>query len=134
MQWAYSLRKIFNADGTYVTTDDCESLGRWPSYTPKRYNLIDTNCYFLSKAVALRTAAVWYRQFRAVNVPEADRYLCSVLLEHFPKFATTGLYTLNYRVGSTENSVDLNFFLDNNALAAREYPGGLPWQAKGALS
>ena len=130
LQWAYSLRKIFDNDGNYVTRDDCESLGQWPSYTPKQYNLVDTNCYFLSKAVALKTAAIWYRQFRTANVLEADRYLCSVLLEHFPKFATTGLYTLNYRAGSTGDSVDLQFFLEANALAAKDHPDGFPWRAK----
>ena len=32
LMWSYSLRRICNEAGEYLCDDDCESLGRWPTF------------------------------------------------------------------------------------------------------
>jgi len=45
LDWCYSLRKIYNEDGKFECVDDCESLGKWPTFYDHTLNFVDTNCY-----------------------------------------------------------------------------------------
>jgi len=126
-QWSYSLRKIVDKDGQYVCRDDCESLGQWPSVLGENDFLIDVGCYFLPRAVALQISPLWFRKAREPGVVEIDRIIAQVLKQHFPRFDTTGEYTLNYRAGNTERSVKKEFFLRGNHIMAQRYGDRLPW-------
>jgi tetratricopeptide (TPR) repeat protein len=37
LAWAYSLRTIVSVEGAFMTTDDCESLGGWPTWNDPQF-------------------------------------------------------------------------------------------------
>ena len=43
--WTFSFRKIVDREGNFICNDDCESLGKWPSFLDPFDYLIDNNCY-----------------------------------------------------------------------------------------
>lgn len=126
-RWAYSLRKIVDPDGRFLCNDDCESLGFWPSCLGGGDYLIDVNCYFLSRPVALAVSPLWFKKARSKTI-EADRLICKTLIQHFrPAGALSRNYSVNYRVESTPKAVKRAFFLTGNDAMRRHYPGPLPW-------
>lgn len=132
IDWAFSLRKIVDADGSHVCNDDCESLGKWPSIIGDNDFLVDVGCFFLPRLIAIQTVPIWYRKAREPGVPEVDRLLTAILRANRPNYETSGLYTLNYRAGSTALSVREQFFLQGNERMRRKLNGQLPWRAQGA--
>ncbi|MBW4645046.1 MAG: class I SAM-dependent methyltransferase [Goleter apudmare HA4340-LM2] len=135
LDWAYSLRKIVNADGTFITYDNCESLGKWPVFY-NNFHLIDTNCYFLKKRIALQQAHQLYMRHGEPTVSESGAasvkssaiILCNELLKAYPNCDTPGCYTVNYRAGMSKFSVQLEFFHQGNVVMQTKYPQGFPWQ------
>jgi hypothetical protein len=126
VQWAYSLRKITDKEGNYVCNDDCESLGKWQSCIND--NFVDVGCYFFPKELALQLSPIWYRKAREPNVPEVDRMLMHVLKSNNTKYDTNGQYTLNYRTGNTQLSVQKDFFIRGNQFMKQKYNGVYPWR------
>jgi hypothetical protein len=124
--WAYALRKIVDADGRYICNDDCESLGQWPTWN-KAGHLVDTSCYMLRRDVALLANTIWYRRFRDEENP--DFALCRKLLRDYPRCGTNGRYSVNYRVGSSRESVQTGFFIRGNEVTQQRYGEHLPWRA-----
>jgi hypothetical protein len=49
-------------------------------------------------------------------------------MEHFPNCLSTGRYTVNYAVGNTEESAQVDFFEHGNQIMRSKYPDGLPWK------
>jgi hypothetical protein len=132
IDWAFSLRKIVDADGSYVCNDDCESLGRWSSIIADSDFLVDVGCFFLPRLIAIQTAPIWYRKARERGVAEVDRLLTAILRANRPNYETTGLYTLNYRAGNTALSARKEFFLQGNERMRRKFNGQFPWRARQA--
>ena len=135
LMWAYSLRNIVAGNGVVITTDDCESLGRWPVWNAPSINhpeahLIDVSCYMVRRHLATRLSWVWNRRTRQPGVNEVDRELCLRLMKTAPDFETTGAYTVFYRIGSTELSVGEKFFLQGNTAMRDRYPDGFPWRSR----
>ena len=126
--WAFSLRKIVDKDNNYVCNDDCESLGKWESCIGDFF--VDVGCFFLPKLTAIQLSPIWYRKAREPGVPEVDRMLTHVLRNNNLKFDTNGEYTLNYRTGNTQLSVQSEFFLQGNEAMSKKYNGDLPWTKK----
>jgi len=126
--WAFSLRKIVDKESNYVCLDDCESLGKWESCIGDYF--VDVGCFFLPKMIAIQTSAIWYRKAREPGVPEVDRMLTHVLRNNNLKYDTNGDYTLNYRTGNTQLSVQSEFFLQGNKKMLEKYNGDLPWNKK----
>lgn len=133
LDWAYSLRKVVDRDGNFVCLDDCESLGKWEHLDG--FHLVDTNCYFLRKDIAVAVADTWYAKFRQLRQISQNMYgnnpdfaLCELLLDKYPKVETTGIYSVNYRLGSSESSVPLQFFYHYNQAKQQQYPNGFPWR------
>ena len=129
LQWAYSLRKIIDKDGSYLCHDDCESLGKWASVLSPQDFFIDVNCYFVRRDVAVAITPAWYRKFREPGQPEVDRVLSHVLRNNFTQYDCTRNYSLLYRVGNTQHSVQKEFFERGNAEMLRRYNGNLPWKS-----
>jgi glycosyltransferase involved in cell wall biosynthesis len=125
--WAFSLRKIVDANGVFICNDDCESLGKWPTILGDEDFLVDTNCYFLPRQIAIQSSPIWYRKFRDPGVQDADRALVAWLLKNTFNCDTSGRYSVNYRVGSTANSVQRDFFLEGNQRMLEKREGKLPW-------
>jgi glycosyltransferase involved in cell wall biosynthesis len=126
--WAFSLRKIVDKESNYVCLDDCESLGKWESCIGDYF--VDVGCFFLPKTIAIQTSPIWYRKAREPGVPEVDRMLTHVLINNNLKYDTNGDYTLNYRTGNTQLSVQSEFFLQGNKKMLEKYNGDLPWTKK----
>lgn len=124
--WAFSLRKIVDKDNNYVCNDDCESLGKWESCIGDYF--VDVGCFFLPKLMAIQLSPIWYRKAREPGVPEVDRMLTHVLRNNNLKFDTNGQYTLNYRTGNTQLSVQSEFFINGNEMMNKKYNGELPWK------
>lgn len=121
LQWSYSLRNIYNAD-KLVCQDNCESLGKYPSY--HGINHIDTSSFCLTRELILQFASVWHGGWGQ------DRVWYNVLENMLPKYDCTGLYTLNYRVGGNQGSVTENFFHNGNRIQHQKYLGKYPWQKR----
>ena len=120
LEWAYSLRNICESDGSFTCQDNCESLGpRWPIMG---YPHVDTNCYCLKTSIATKISNIWHGGWGQ------DRVFLNVLHNAFKKFDTSGLYTINYRMGSGTNAVKSDFFIYNNEHVEKHYNGELPWR------
>ena len=119
LDWSYSLRKICDKDGNYITNDDCESLGKWQSY--HGINHIDTNNYCIKTETAIKLASAWHGGWGQ------DRKFLGAIAQHFPRFHCTGKYTVNYRVDGNPGSVNAEFFLNGNKVMNEKYNGEFPW-------
>jgi len=121
LDWCYSLRKICDKEGNYLFNDDCESLGKWAAYINPNVYHIDTNCYCIKREIAINLSSVWHRGW------DADRMFYRTLNHYFPKYDTTGKYTVNYRLGGNESSVTKEFFDRGNDIMAKKYQS-FPWR------
>lgn len=127
LQWAYSLRNVMHRNGAFACKDDCNSLGWWPSYDGL-YHHVDTNCYFIRRDIAIQIAPMWNRATGNRTLETPDRAICSYLLTHYPLAYTTGLYTVNYRIGSRVSETrDLSFYKLGNKLHRSLYRR-FPWK------
>ena len=122
LDWCYSLRKIHKKDGEFACFDDCESLGKWPTY--HGINHIDTNTYFIKTDIATKIASVWHGGWGQ------DRVFLQAITQHFPKWDCTNEYTVSYRVDGGKGSVGEEFFINGNAVMNERYDGKFPWRTK----
>jgi len=132
--WAFSFRKIIEGENNFVCYDDCESLGKWPSVLGETDYLVDVNCYFFPRSIALWTCPIWYRRFRDSNMMEVDRALVTFLRTQKVTYETSGRYSVNYRTGNTRLSVRKEFFLQGNEKMNKKYNGSLPWKTGGSTA
>jgi hypothetical protein len=130
LDWAYALRRIVTPDGAVACNDDCQSLGQWPVYHDPNLHMVDANCYALRRLVAVSVAPVWHRAFEGALVTSADLHVCNALLKAYPRTGTNGLYTVNYLIGRSAQSVPLEYFLQGNRVMAERHPGGFPWRRR----
>jgi glycosyltransferase involved in cell wall biosynthesis len=121
LQWAYSLRKVYDKDGKYICNDDCESLGKWPVFFDDKVHHIDTSCYAIRKEVAVQIGHAWYGQWGA------DRQFFNAVKQHFPTYYCSGKHTCNYRLDGNPNSVKSEFFLEGNKIQIEKYNNKFPW-------
>lgn len=123
LQWAYSLRKIYDKNGEYICEDNCESLGKWPVYFNDDIFHIDTSSFAIRRNVAVHIGHAWYGQWGA------DRQFFNALKTHFTKFDCTNKHTLCYRLDGNPNSVKPEFFKEGNAIMSAKYNGNeYPWK------
>jgi len=122
LDWCYSLRKIHKKNGEFACFDDCESLGKWPTYHGIHH--IDTNTYFIKTDVATKIASVWHGGWGQ------DRVFLQAITQHFPKWDCTNEYTVSYRVDGGKGSVSEEFFINGNAVMNEKYDGKFPWRTK----
>lgn len=120
LMWSYSLRRICNEAGEYIADDDCESLGRWPTFYDHTLNFVDTNCYCFKREYLVHVAHSFYGQWGQ------DRKFYQVVSKSLPAFGCTGEATVNYR--SPERL--LNMFKEGNEKMINAYKQPLPWRNK----
>ena len=121
--FAYSFRKIFNPDKSYVADDNCEALGEWPIYfthNDPQY-LIDTSSFAFKREFLEKTCHLWHSGWGGDR-----RYFYSVLPMN-PNFDTNHKHTLCYRLDGNPGSVGADFFIKGNAEQLKHYNGELPW-------
>ena len=121
LQWTYSLRNIYQGHD-YICRDDCESLGKYPSYHGIHH--IDTSSYCVRRELVLQFASVWHGGWGQ------DRVWYTVLADMLPEYDCTGKYTLNYRVDGNQGSVNREFFENGNMIQYQKYMGNYPWQKR----
>ena len=119
LDWCYSLRKIYNNNSEFICRDDCESLGKWPTFTGG--HLIDTSCYCIKTSILTRISQLWNMGWGA------DRVFAQTLIQHVPNFNCTKEYSTNYRVDGNQGSVNSDFFLQGNQVMTSKYNGVFPW-------
>jgi hypothetical protein len=119
---AYSLRKVYDPQGRYLCHDDCQSLGLLHEcYDMPGAHHIDTNCWLLSKEIAMKAAPFWNHPYTG------DRIFAGRIMQLCPRLPCTGSYSLNYTVASRPESAPAAYFLIGNAEMSKRYPQGLPW-------
>ena len=74
--WAYSLRTIVDERGDYLTLDECESLGKWPTWVDPNSHLIDTSSYCFKTSFFRQVSHLWDFGWGA------DRRFYSILKDH----------------------------------------------------
>jgi hypothetical protein len=110
---------ITDKNGNYICEDNCESLGKWPSYHGNYH--IDTNNYCIPTQTAIRLASVWHGGWGQ------DRVWYHTLSTHFKNYSCTKEYTVNYRVDGNPGSVNAEFFKNGNKIMHEKYSGIFPW-------
>jgi hypothetical protein len=120
LEWAYSLRKVVNADGNFICEDNCDSLGVYPNY--KHIPFVDMNCYcfkteFILQIVDTLQEPTYYCDRKIFKKAVAN---CS----DYDKFGGTGRHTVNYRV-TKEGQVD--WFIEGNKKMQEIY-NIFPWR------
>jgi glycosyltransferase involved in cell wall biosynthesis len=125
LDFAYSLRKIYDVNLQFLCRDDCESLGKFPIYftrgTGNPQFLIDTSSFCFKREFIQETCHLWHSGWGG------DRRYLSLIYNH-AKFATSGKYTLCYRLDGNPNSVTKEFFEEGNKIQAQYYKGAFPWR------
>ena len=119
LMWAYSLRRICDERGEYVCDDDCESLGRYPTFYDHTINFVDTNCYCFRREFLVTVAHHFYGGWGA------DRPFYKATSAALPSFGCTGEATVNYRAPERL----LKMFIEGNKLMKDAYKP-LPWRMK----
>jgi hypothetical protein len=119
LEWCYGLRNVTDKSGTFLLRDDCESLGRWPTFTNTHH--VDTSSYALTREVAIRIASFWHGGWGQ------DRIVLTALSQNFRRYDCSGRYTTNYRLNGNPGSVTKEFFERGNAVMKERFPGGFPW-------
>lgn len=125
LDWLYSLRKIYSRSGEFLTDDNCESLGIWGAWCNGQ-SMVDTSCYCIRREVAIQSAPIWYRKGYSSLECDPDKALCRHLIHNYPKCFTTGEYSVAYRLGASDQSVALQYFLDGNSVMSEIYRK-FPW-------
>jgi glycosyltransferase involved in cell wall biosynthesis len=120
LMWVYSLRRICDERGQYVFDDDCESLGRYPTFYDHTVNFVDTNCYCFRREYLVNIAHAFYGQWGA------DRPFYKAAASSLPSFGCTGEATVNYRAPERL----LGMFKEGNKLMKEAYKEPLPWRLK----
>ena len=121
LDWGYSLRSIYSPTKEYLLDDNCESLGRWPIFLNDQSYLVDTSCYCIKREVIVQIGGAWYGGWGG------DRQFFANVSRYFPRFDTTGLHTLCYRVDGNPGSVNKDFFVQGNEVMKQRYGERFPW-------
>jgi len=108
--WAFSYRNIHRKDGSFVCQDQCESVGVAPCWNGGYYH-IDSSCFCVDINLTRTLGMAWYGKWGQ------DRVFCNALRQYSKMFAGTGQFTVNYRLGGNEGSVQEQFFTQGNIAA-----------------
>lgn len=127
LDFAFSLRKIFDPNKKFVCNDECESLGKWPIFLSRgsQYGnqyLIDTSSYLFKREFIQKTCHLWHSGAWG----EDRRYLYAI--KDHAKFDTSGVYSLCYRLDGNPKSVSAEFFIEGNKTQDAYYGGKYPWR------
>ena len=119
--FAFSLRKIYDADMKYIADDNCEALGKWPIYFSHQdpQYLIDTSAFAFKREFIQKTCHMWHSGWGGDR-----KYFYQVM---GTKFDTNGQHTLCYRLDGNPGSVNADFFIKGNETQKQYYKDGFPW-------
>jgi glycosyltransferase involved in cell wall biosynthesis len=126
LDFAYSLRQIYDNGRHFRCNDNCESLGKWEIFNSRqsphgKQYLIDTSSFCFKREFIQKTCHLWHSGWGG------DRRYFYAVKEH-AKYDTNGKYTLCYRLDGNEGSVTEQFFIEGNKTQENYYEGKYPWQ------
>ena len=129
LDWAYSLRDVYDNEDKFLDHDCCESIGKWPIFQSLGSNseahLVDTSSYCFRRDFLIQVSQHWHAPWGA------DRRFFNILTKHLnhTNFDTTGLHTLNYRLPDMQRAYggDMEFFKRGNEIVKTYYGGKYPW-------
>jgi glycosyltransferase involved in cell wall biosynthesis len=126
LDFAYSLRQIYDNGRHFRCNDNCESLGKWEIFNSRqsphgKQYLIDTSSFCFTREFIQKTCHLWHSGWGG------DRRYFYAVKEH-AKYDTNGKYTLCYRLDGNEGSVTEQFFIEGNKTQENYYEGKYPWQ------
>lgn len=132
LAWCAAMRRIVDADGREVCVDRCESLGIVPTWYNETVYHVDTNCFCLSREVAIQLSQHWHRPHAPskadpANYVPPDTAICMMLRQDAPRYALIAKPTVNYRIGSRPITPNREFFEKGNAATLRRHGGHVPW-------
>ena len=125
-EFTYALRSFYTYDGKFFADDNCASLGKWKIWDDGGHHLIDTNAYCFKRKFIETYGYLWHNRYAA------DRTFYNLVSPNVPH-ECTNQRTVAYRLAPSKDDKyegDLKFIIENNALAARKYPDGYPWELK----
>lgn len=125
LDFAYSLRQIYDNGRHFRCNDNCESLGKWPIFMSRSSRhgeqfLIDTSSFCFKREFIQKTCHLWHSGWGGDR-----RYFYAV--KDQAKFDTNGKHTLCYRLDGNPNSVTEQFFVEGNKTQEAYYEGKFPW-------
>lgn len=124
LDWAYSLRRLVDANGSNLCDDNWDSLGHFPCAFNDEEHIVDNSCYFVKRELAVKCGRAW------TALPYVADRCFFMALDHLNlKAGCTGLSSVNYRVG---NGVKMDP-LDPRAEALtramlKKFHGNFPWR------
>lgn len=104
VQFVFSHRQIFDGSD-FVCIDRFESIGKEPHW------LVDTSSYAFRRSSLLQFGHLWHSKWGA------DRRFFTIMRQNNIPYETSGLPTLNYRLGGNPNSPKREFFEYGNEQA-----------------
>lgn len=121
--WAYSLRSIYDKEGSYLFDDNCEALGEYHhAFNTDNQHFVDW-CMWGMKTDVLKQLAVILAQ-KGYGI---DRVFYNNARNLFPKFIGTGKHTFCFRLGGNEYSVIKEFFEIGNLQILKKFNNKIPW-------
>ena len=127
LDFAFSLRQIYDKDGNFICNDECESLGFFPIYGQAMNGYhVDTSSYCFRRTFLMQVSHLWHFGWGA------DRRFFNTMrmgVQPAPRYGCTGFPTLCYRLEGNENSVTKEFFeRGNKEMIARylQFDASLP--------
>ena len=122
LEWAHSLRGVYDKKGNFLFNDDCESLGKYDIWNSPGHHLVESCSYMVRNDILRRLS--WVNDFRGYG---PDRVMYSILAQLNPNFGCSGEYSMCFRLGGNPGSVNREFFEAGNAEMTKRYSLGFPW-------
>ncbi|MFT7678885.1 MAG: hypothetical protein ACI8QC_002883 [Planctomycetota bacterium] len=129
LDWAYSLRDIFDENAQPLGPDNCDALGHWPSVIAPGTHVVDTSVTLVRTDIAVRLASTWYSRYG--DILSADLAVGRRLLEEWPRYGWTGQSTLCYRLRGTANDHVAQVFRCGNENMIAQRGTDRPWRKAG---
>ena len=126
LDFAYSLRSIYDKDKNYLCDDNCEALGEWPIYFTmgnegnQEHFLVDTSSYAFRREFLIQVASLWHSGWGG------DRRFFDAVRKR-SNHANSRHRTLCYRLDGNDGSVTKEFFDKGNAYYNELFEGEFPW-------
>ena len=108
IDWAFSLRNIYDKDDKFLCKDDCENLGAWPVWNSPESFHVDTSAYAFKREFLIQVCQYWHSGYAG------DRRFLHIMKQVGRNPVTSGKYTLNYYLDGNPNSASPDFFIFGN--------------------
>lgn len=113
LDYAYCLRNIIDTNDTKICKDLCESLGH-NNVNIENTILVGTSTHFMKRTFAIKIGHLWHNKGYQNPPVDPDRMITNYCRDNVVNYTYVPKFLVNYRVGSTSNSVKAQFFINGN--------------------